>query len=359
MRRGLLQWNPQELPVEALEARIARLRASMKSAGLDAFIAYTNIVRPSAVAHLTGFTPYWSEGLLLVPLDGQPVFATALTHRVADWIRSTNPVSEVISTPRPGTLLGERLIQHAGAKRVGVLELDAMPSELAEDLAAAAPAVEWVDGSALFTAIRRVIDASEFLMLTHAHGLADNALGEVNIAAAADAGALAGQVEKHARLAGAEEVYVAVAPDLAADHRLNRVSKPVPLAERFAVRASVAYKGCWVRRTRTFVKGDSLADVERWFWAMARGIELGRHTAGQLAELVAEIPGAAIKSWMLESCVGSYPLSVVASSQSTALVAPSDGGFFVLTIELMLDSGPWIGGAPVIVGESDRMSSVV
>ena len=113
MRRGLMRWDPQELPVDVLEARIARLRAAMKVAGLDAFVIYTNLVRPSAVAHLTGFTPYWSEGLLLVPTAGRLVFATALSNRVADWIRSTNPVSEVVSTPRPGRLLGERLAKDA------------------------------------------------------------------------------------------------------------------------------------------------------------------------------------------------------------------------------------------------------
>ena len=49
MRRGLMQWDPQELPLAALEARIAALRAGMASAGLDAFLIYTNLVRPSAV----------------------------------------------------------------------------------------------------------------------------------------------------------------------------------------------------------------------------------------------------------------------------------------------------------------------
>ena len=37
MRRGLMGWNAEELPVAVLEARLARLRAAMASAGLDAF----------------------------------------------------------------------------------------------------------------------------------------------------------------------------------------------------------------------------------------------------------------------------------------------------------------------------------
>ena len=49
MRRGLMGWNAEELPVAALEARLARLRAEMDAAGMDAFIVYTNNVRPAAV----------------------------------------------------------------------------------------------------------------------------------------------------------------------------------------------------------------------------------------------------------------------------------------------------------------------
>src|SRR3954466_5003390 len=109
MRRGLMERNPQELPLEVLDARIARLRVRMKSAGLDAFIIYTNLVRPSAVTWLTGFTPYWSEGLLLVPMTGRSGFPTPFSKRGAASLRATNPVSDVVSTPRPGTLLGERL----------------------------------------------------------------------------------------------------------------------------------------------------------------------------------------------------------------------------------------------------------
>jgi len=58
MRRGLMGWNAEELPVATLEARLTRLRAAMAKASMDAFVIYTNNTRPSAVAYVTGFTPY-------------------------------------------------------------------------------------------------------------------------------------------------------------------------------------------------------------------------------------------------------------------------------------------------------------
>jgi hypothetical protein len=318
MRRGLMERNPQELPLEVLDARIARLRVRMKSAGLDAFIIYTNLVRPSAVTYLTGFTPYWSEGLLLVPMTGQLAFATALSNRVADWIRSTNPVSDVISTPRPGVLLGERLAKDDSVERVGVLELDALPAELSDDLGAAAPTIQWVDGSAQFAMVRRDVDRAEQQILMRSDAIAVAALDQVNTATTSDAGTLAGLIERHARLAGAEEAYI-------------------------------AYKGAWIRRTRTFAGDHTVARADAWFEGVIRGIEAGKPISGQLAAHVEALSDATLEFWMVESCIGSYPLTVIASSRMPGRDAPIEDGFFVLTIGLSLHGGHWIGTRPLTV----------
>jgi len=346
MRRGLMGRDDSELPVAALEARLTRLRGEMDAAGIDAFVVYTNNVRPSAVNFLTGFTPYWSDALLLVQQTGAPAFATALSKRVSEWIRTTDPVSEIVNTPRPGKLIGERLNSDPAFRRVGVLEFDTLPAGLADDLAAAAPAVEWLDGTALFAGLRREIDSAERGLLAKAGAIAAAALREAESGKASDAGTLAGLVEQHARLAGAEEAYIAVAPDLEGDRRLNRTSQPAPLADRFAVRASVAYKGCWVRRTRTFSQ-DGSAKADAWFEGFAQSVEPGKPLAAQLLDKLKALPGATLDSWMAESCIGSYPLSVVASSHASASAAPSGGQFLVLTVELTLSGAPWLGSAPL------------
>jgi hypothetical protein len=353
VRRGLMKWDPQELPLDNLEARIGRLRAQMANTGLDGFIIYTNNVRPSAVHYLTGFTPYWSEGLLLVPKSGRLVFATALSNRVADWIRSTNPVSEVISTARPGALIAERLIQETAAQRVGILEWDSMPSELFDDLAAAAPSVAWVEGSTQFAKARNELDAVERLLLLRADALALAGLDEASTAGQADASAVAGSVEKHIRLAGAEEVYVALAPDLAADRRLNRISRPQRLTDRFAVRASVAYKGSWIRRTRTYAKDRSVTDADAWFEELIDGMQVGQPLSEQISMHLRALRGAKLESWLAESCIGSYPLSPLALSDSSGRDVQA-GRFLVLTVALLLEQGPWIGAAPFIAGEPSR-----
>jgi len=81
-----------------------------------------------------------------------------------------------------------------------------------------------------------------------------------------------------------------------------------------------------------------------------RSLEAGKPIAAQLAMKLKELPGAALTSWLAESCTGSYPLSAVASSRTAAKDAPVNGQFLVLTVELTIDGAPWLGAAPLIVG---------
>jgi hypothetical protein len=345
MRRGLMGWNAEELPKAALEARIARLRAAMQRNGLDAALFYTNLVQPSAVTWLTGFTPYWSDGMLLLGGQGAPVFATALSKRVANWIRTTDTLSEIVNTPKPGAAVGKRLAD-AGCKRVGVLELDALPAGLDGEIVGAAPGLEFVDLSGVFAGVRRAIDDAERGLIARADQLARSALDQIDPDKATDAGEVAGLVEKHARLGGAEEAYIAVAADLDRDRRLIRVAGSLPLAGRFVVRASVAYKGCWVRRVRSFARDDkarnAYAAADAWLAKVAKAIEPGKPLDVQLAARLKDLPGATLRKATAESCIGSYPLTAIND-------APAAGGFLVLTLELSLDGVPWLGATPAFV----------
>jgi hypothetical protein len=353
MRRGLMGWDEAELPRSALSARLERLQDAMAREGFDALLLYTNLVRPAAVCWLTGFTPYWIESLLLVPASGAPMLATALSKRVADWIRTTGWLDEIVNTPKPGTAIGQRL---AGCKRVGVLELDALPAGLHDDMVAAAPAAELVDASAMFAAVRSGIDDAERKLIEKADALAVAALAQAD-ASATDAGALAGLVEKHARLAGAEEAYIAIAPDLDLDRRLIQVSGPVPLARRFAVRASIAYKGAWVRRTRSFARdpqgAKAMASADAWLAQILPRFVVGERPL--VSEIATPLPwlrpadNVFRRIWMAESCKGSYPLEVVDSWQSPSGNAQVAGTFLVFSVELTVDDVPWLGAMPIFV----------
>ena len=101
-----------------------------------------------------------------------------------------------------------------------------------------------------------------------------------------------------------------------------------------------------MRRIRSFARDEAArrayAAADAWLARVASSIEPGKPLDAQLAARVKELPGASLRAWMAESCIGSYPLEAVTG-------APAAGGFLVLTVELSLDGIPWLGATPAFV----------
>lgn len=343
MRRGLMLWREDELSQADVRARQARLQQAMRSAGLDALLVYTNHVRSAGVTYLTGFTPYWSDALLLVLPEGCPLFATALSKRVGEWIRSVNPTAEIAHSPLPGRLVGERLAS-AGAARVGVVELDRLPGGLAEEIMSSAPGVELHDVSDIFAAVRGEADAAELRLVRTADRIAGEAFtaGDPDVARAGD---FTGPVERAARLAGAEECYVAVAPDLSHDSRLFRTGDHA-LGRTFAVRLSIAYNGVWIRRIETFSREPAIrariADVGLRLDRLSAELDLKHQLGPQLAQ-------TGVADWHLEVPFGTRPLKTVAGSDRELAVPAAYG---VLTAAFGVDGDIILGARPVGLGDA-------
>jgi creatinase/prolidase-like protein len=344
MRRGLMAWDGNEIPVRTLADRAGRLRVAMAAAGQDAMILYTNFIRSAAVSHLTAFSPYWADGMLLVPRQGEIVFATTLSKRVGTWIQSVKPVGDLVNSPTPGKVLGERLAKASGVRRVAILELDAFPAGLYAELSAALPGVEFVECSDAFASARVPADAVERALLERADAIARDAL--VTSLEATNVGAAVGAVEVHARLHGAEEVYVAIASDLDSDRRCLRLSGDRPLGRRFAIRATVAYKGNWVRHTKTYTQDSKdRSAIERadiWFKVFVDRILPSRPLHGQIASAIARLPNPRLVDWLAEAPMGTRPLAVIDSSarpNETFKPAPA----LILSVALTVDGMPWCG----------------
>ncbi|HMI97077.1 MAG TPA: aminopeptidase P family N-terminal domain-containing protein [Micropepsaceae bacterium] len=346
MRRGLMAWDPEEIPIDTLRQRIGRLQSAMGAAGQDAILLYTNFVRSGAVSYLTAFSPYWADGVLLVPREGEPVFATTLSKRVGSWIQSVKPIGGLVTSPTPGTVLGQKLAAGGGIRRLAILELDNFPSGLYGEIEAALPGTEIVDGSETFAAARRHLDDVERRLLAKAQSIAQGALDRLPFDITTDVGSAVGAVEEYARLQGAEEVYVAIAADLDSDRRFVRLSGNRPLGRRFAIRATVAYKGAWVRQTKTFSKDDKdrlpIARADARFRTFAASIDEKFSLRDQVAAGFADLAGTQLVGWMAEAAVGTHPLAVVASSEKPTETRKHVAGLIV-TLGLTIDGVPWCG----------------
>ena len=346
MRRGLINWDARELPLAVLEARTRRLRDAMAAENCDAIILYTNFIRCAAVAWMTGFSPYWADGILIVPREGELLFATTLSKRMGSWIQTVMPNATVVTSPNAGQLAGKRLAE-AGARNIGILELGDLPGALYSDLAAALPGARIIDASKIFATARFPADETERNLLGHSDEIAVEALRTMDGVSAHTAGEAVAMVEKSARMNGAEEIYIAVASDLDLSKAFLRLSGKAPLGRRYAVRATVAYKGSWVRRIRTFSRDrqenltlyEADSEFDRWltdipFASMDR----------EISQRVTGMANAGLENWFAESVIGTRPLNVVQPNGA------HDTSPIVLTMNLKIGGLPWCGAGLMPLG---------
>ena len=350
MRRGLMAWDAEEIPLAALQERVRRLKTEMAAADHDAMILYTNFIRSAAVSYLTAFSPYWADGMLLVPRDGEPLFATTLSKRVGSWIQTVKPIGDLVTSPAPGTALGKRLAEVADGRRVAILELDKFPGGLFDELTTALPGIEFVEGAETFAKARSMLDEVERGLLGKADSIAQQALHSLD-PRDCNLGEAVGAVEKAARLQGAEEIYIAIAPDLDSDRCFLRLSGDRALGRRFAIRATVAYKGNWVRSTKTYSREETdrlaIARADARFKEILSQIDSRRPIADQTAIMGNVTPD----DWILEAASGTTPLAVITSSKAVHGM-PSHGPGLILSMSTTVDGVPWCGAGLAALRES-------
>jgi hypothetical protein len=161
-------------------------------------------------------------------------------------------------------------------------------------------------------------------------------------------GAAIAAAEKAARLLGAEEIYVAAAPDLTRDRRLIKVeANATAPGPRWALRATVAYKGNWARLARTFFRDGNPAGA----------------VAEQFAAAVATLPdGSGFKnlpSWSVEGCRTAQPLEPLIGSMVDEPAVPASGAVVSVQATYMVEGQPVLIAAPALIGGPGRPSSLL
>jgi Creatinase/Prolidase N-terminal domain len=343
MRRGLISRSPIELPDAALQARLDRLRAAMRDARLDALIVYTNNTRTAGVWWLAGFVPYWSEALLVVPREGAIYLVAALSFRVKTWIERVSRVGDVLHHPRIGLKAGQQIASVQKNAAVGIADFDDLPAGVAADLREGGPDLTLRDATALFATQRSKADPAEIALATKAATVAHRALAATQ---AGPLNAMIAAAEREARLLGAEEIYLAAAPDLARGARFMRIEGEAAAGKTFALRATVAYKGVWVRLVRAFCESD-----------------IARDAAAQFAQAVAQLPSdrgfAGFSSFMVEGCRIAQPLEPLLGSRLDAANPPSPGALVSVQATLAVDGRTVPVGAPVLIGAPGEAASLL
>jgi len=217
-----------------------------------------------------------------------------------------------------------------------------------DDLREGGPQLSFFDASDLFATLRASADAAEIMLAARASAIASAALSCID-PRAAGIGAILAMVEGEARRQGAEEVYVAAAPDLARERRFVRIdsvtSGEPALGARFAVRASVAYKGSWVRRAVT-VDRDGVVSAGDVVFAEAVALLPGESALSQFA------------SFTVEGCRLSQPLEALMGSRVAEPRSPGAGAVVSVQARIEVDGRPVLRAAPALVGGPGEVASV-
>ena len=354
MRRGLMAWSRDEIGAAVFEQRVAALVAGMGARAWDCVLAYTDLTRPAAVSALTHFIPYWSNGVLVVSPSTGATLVTTLSRRVADWMHSTARLDGLVNTLDLGTGVAECLPKANGAvMRVGVVELASLPCSVAAAIRKTHPNAQFEDASNLLATALVANEAPGGAVEERCKAIAATALAAGSAAAAShEANAVVAAAEGAARNAGAEEILLALATDAAADPRLRRIEGGAALGQVFALQATVAYKGCWVRLGRTATTGPPLpwiAETDAWFEILAGEITAGALAGSALDAALPRLAGASLDFWRVEAVRAGLALAAVAGSAPFPDRNPPPASLFTLSLRLRRPQGWWFGATPLRV----------
>jgi hypothetical protein len=343
MRRGLIARSPVELPDAVFDARLRLVRAAMREEELDALIIYTNNTRPAGVSWLAGFVPYWSEAVLVVPREGGPYLVVALSFRVKSWIERVSRLADVLHAPRIGLKAAQQIAAARPDAVVGIVDFDGLAAGIADDLHEGGPGLALRDASDLFANLRVTADPAEIALAIKAAAIAHHALATVK---GDNLNAMIAGVESEARRLGAEEIYVAAASNLERDARFKRIEGEAALGQSYALRATVAYKGAWVRLVRSTGEPAHLQEA-----------------AAQFAQAVACLPSdsgfAGCRSWLVEGCRMAQPLEPLMGSRLVENNWPPPSALVSVQAALAIDGRTVLLGAPALIGRLGEAASLL
>jgi len=271
MKRGLIEWDRQELPPDVLAGRQARCRNLMAARGLDGLLVYTDVWRSGQVRYLTNFIPYWNQGVLLFPREGEPVLAAGLSARVYPWIRETSTVTTIVSGPSLGQEVATQ-VKKLSWRHVGVGERDTMPHGILNALAEGLPDCELVDATDVLDGLRSEVDDAGLALYRKATEIATQGFAEVSADLPGKTGwQAASLLERALRRRAATDTVILLAP-----HAQDWPAYPgdKTMTSGGVALVAVEYKGHWVEIGRPLANGNPAVRAE-----YARAVEMLRPAA--------------------------------------------------------------------------------
>jgi hypothetical protein len=118
------------------------------------------------------------------------------------------------------------------------------------------------------------------------------------------------------------------------------------LGRTFALRATVAYKGAWVRLVRSVCEPAIMQEAAARF-------------APAVALLPSDAGFAGFQSWLIEGCRMAQPLEALMGSRIDESITPPRGALVSVQASLAIDGRTVLLGAPALVGRLGEAASLL
>jgi len=214
LKRGYASWDRDVLPADEFAARADAVRAASRAVGLAAVVVINHsllgvMVDYADMAYLTGLQ---SGGVLLIPVDGEPVFVSFGGGRELSFMRTQTWVGEIVPGGREAfDVLREQLrLRGIDGRAIGTVGVGALAANPRARLDTALAGYELRSFDSELKRQRGAKRPRELLVIRLAKGIVDRAVDAAlaEFAAGGDNAAALIEAERAARAGKARDVRV-------------------------------------------------------------------------------------------------------------------------------------------------------
>lgn len=252
MKRGLIEWNKNELSEAEFSLRMEKTRHLIREKGLDVIAIYGDASKSANLSYLTNIFPYSDTGIFVLTAGGSSKLFTTHAYRNLPWFNSTSWLRDIVCTNNMEIDFADYVHSlELKQGRIGLINTSSFPYPIFSRLRLRSGA-EIIDLSEEFEAIRMIKSESELKFTTEASKIAIKTFNRLNevFRPGMTGYDLAAEVELSARESAAQDVFFF----LQTDNRPSGLTQPdsQPIEMICGVEMCIEYMGYWAKIGRTF-----------------------------------------------------------------------------------------------------------
>jgi Xaa-Pro aminopeptidase len=265
LKRGCSTWDPNQVPAEVFQTRLAAVRDQMARQNLDALVIYGDNYSFADLCYLTNYFPKVRGGIAMVPWKGAVSMLLNIGSRDVPFAKTLTWVEDVRASNQVGAD-GAKLLKEKGFEKAKIGLIDSgqgFPLPQLEEMKTALPQVNWQDCAPMLQPLRLVKTAQELAAMREAGRLLQE------ICAGAEGFTKSGRkeyevvadIDRLARDKGAEDIRI-----LAGEKRLSPPSfkQAGIIGGHWAIYLAVQHERYWAEAGRTFILSGGVKLMEAY-----------------------------------------------------------------------------------------------